>query len=125
MGLEVSAVADEWRVIARYKPNRAGMVFYALFGPVKGIVNDVADRALIYATQKSPEETGSYARSFEIDHYIETEIGSPRPWPRYAVRLVNTAPHAIIVELGAPRTPQFAILRHTLEYIDKIGATIR
>lgn len=71
-------------------------------------VDDRADEMRAYAVSISPEHTGKYKASFEIDK-VERDDGLP------GRKLVNTDPIANIIEYGTNDTPEFAVMGRTAE----------
>lgn len=112
-----------WKTNVRYVPNRPGMAACAVGPELTAATKAAVMKAYTYASSISPEgreATGHprYSDSFEVEHYIEDAVGYPHPWPRVGHRLVNTARHAIIVELGAPNTEARHVFRRTLIHLD-------
>lgn len=68
-------------------------------------VDDQAERMRAYAVSISPEDTGEYKSSFEIDR--GTRDGLPTR------TLKNVDPIANIIEYGSEDTREFAVLQRT------------
>lgn len=119
-------------VIASYRPNRPGIVGVALGDELKSATKFLAYKAKKHAESISPydqrrfytrQSMGRHYRgAFEVQEYIEEEVGAPYPWPRIGHRLANVSRQAIIVEVGALKTPAYRVMRRTLEFLENTGA---
>lgn len=113
-------------VLTRFKMNRKGIAAIAVGREIRAAVHDVAEnKAKPYAISISPRSRAKhkhYADSFEVDDTIVTHIGAP-PMVRAASRLVNTTRQAIIVEVGADKTPAHRVLGRTLDFLAAEGKT--
>lgn len=72
-------------------------------------VDEQAEAMRAYAISISPEDTGHYKESFEIDK-VERPDGLP------GRVLKNTDPIANIIEYGTEDTPEFAVLTRTANH---------
>jgi hypothetical protein len=76
------------------------------YAQIEAAVDERADEMRDYAVSISPEDTGQYKDSFEIDKGT-TDDGLPTR------TLKNTDPIANIIEYGSEDTPEFAVLTRT------------
>jgi hypothetical protein len=119
-----------WRVEAKYRPNRIGIGMCALGPELTAATRVIAYKAKSHAQSISPyyihdsHKGLHYKYSFEVDEFIETEVGYPHPWPRVGHYLATTAPHAIIVEFGQYWTPAYRVFRKTLQHLEKTRAEL-
>ncbi|MFF1684511.1 MULTISPECIES: hypothetical protein [unclassified Streptomyces] len=58
---------------------------------------------------------GLYRESFDVLPIFKNVAFKGKPRMRAGARLVNTAPHARIVEYGNGRTPRYAVLSKTID----------
>lgn len=114
-----------FRVDAKYRPNRVGIGMCALGPELDAATKVIAYKAKAHAVSISPfyrfdsHKGLHYKYSFQVDRFIETEVGYPHPWPRVGHILANTAPHATIVEFGQHKTPAYRIFRKTLQHLEQ------
>lgn len=96
-----------------YKPNHKGIAALLVAPPMMKAVALYAAAGMPYAISISPEATGDYASSFEVDAGHVVKTGGNR---RAAARLVNTSDHAVHVEW----TNGDRVLGRTVDYIEKL-----
>jgi hypothetical protein len=75
------------------------------------LVRQVALGAMAFAVENSPERTGEYKSSFEVQ---VSDRGGPPGKPRAEAVLVNTSDHAVNVEWQ----DNFLVLTRTLGYLE-------
>lgn len=103
-----------------YEFNRRGIATFAMNPTLHRSLEHVVDRvAYPYALSVSPADSGDYISSFITEHTTVTILGLRRT----SVRLVNTAPHARIVEVGYRNTPAYRVFGKTLAYLDATAQT--
>ena len=92
--------------------------FYAAFGKeclqagfMRSAMRARATAVMATAQSIAPVDTGEYVSSFEVSDGITTYGG---PGARAYGRVTNTAPHALWVEMGGPRTPKYRTLGRAL-----------
>jgi hypothetical protein len=104
-----------------YEFNPRGIAKFAMNPRLRETLERVVNRAAYpHALSVSPHGgTGDYISSFITERTHVTILGLRRP----SVRLVNDAPHAKIVEVGAKGTPAYRVFGKTLAYLDATAET--
>lgn len=108
-------------VRVEFLPDRRSIARCAVGPEVRAAVRDLAaNKAKPYAVSISPRSSRHhrhYADGFRVEM---GHVTLPPEWPmrRVAAILVNTVEHAVIVELGANRTPAYRVLARTLAYLN-------
>ncbi len=77
------------------------------------VVDAAAEAGADHARSVSPVDTGEYQNSFRVETGV---IGD-----RVEARLVNDAPHAVIVEGGTPTQSGRNVLAQTADWIEAGG----
>lgn len=113
-------------VTADFKPNRRNVAKHAMSPALGAIVMQIVEtRALpfVQAYSESFRDDGDYKRGLKTE--LTTDIlpkkglNAAYPMERVAARLLATAAHSIIVEIGiGGRQEAHHPLRYALEYID-------
>lgn len=97
----------------RYKPDYAG-TNKLMNGPeMQVMLRSAAEKGRIFAIGISPERTGEYLRSFEI----ETKAHGGVHGDRAEATLTNTSPHAGHVEWQ----DGYHVLARTADFIERTG----
>ncbi|MER7331666.1 MULTISPECIES: hypothetical protein [unclassified Micromonospora] len=123
--------------LLKFKLNksRTGIKGLAVDPRLQAACRDIAEtRARPYAMAASPEESGSYAASFQVED-IKVH-GIPKRWPmtHAGAALVNRDSGATAIEVGSARrtqsgeivaTPANWVLRRTLEHLDALSGRRR
>lgn len=110
---------------ARVEFNAAGMSAVLVGPDIVEALTAVAEVGKEFAVSISPEQSGHYARSFEVTAEVIDFDGSPRA----AARLANTAGYAAAVEYGykgtaaEPATSAHRILGRTLDHLARAAKT--
>lgn len=86
----------------RFWLNEQGIAAMAVGPEVLSVCRQAGRDVIELAITFSPEESGVYKQSFELDDIIETRVGDP-PMTRVGTNVVNTAPYAALVEVGWSR----------------------
>ncbi len=74
------------------------------------VVDAAAEAGVGHAVSVSPVDTGEYAGAFRVETSV---VGD-----RVEARIINDAPHAIIVEGGTPTQPGRNVLAQTADWIE-------
>lgn len=83
--------------------------------PVAHEMQGIAEALSPTGTPDEDAHPGLYRASFEIRYGTKNIPFRGRPAQRVVAQLVNTAPHAGIVEYGNSRTPRYAVLSQTID----------
>lgn len=94
----------------RYDPDHQGMARLLMQRDMARPGEDLAQRAIDYARSISPEVTGVYKDSFEVESHVEDG--------RQTVTIINTAPYASWVEWGGKGAEGQHILARTADWIE-------
>ena len=94
----------------RYDPDHRGMARLLVSRGMAHPGEEAARQAIEYAKSISPERTGEYKRSFQIEHEITDG--------RQTIIIVNTAPYASWVEWGGRGYEGEHILARTADFIE-------
>jgi hypothetical protein len=109
-----------------YEPDREGLAQCAVGREIKRAVTTIVKEAIEYAQLIAPNDDGDYQRGFSTDVQIVPDIPyrvRGEPMARWSGRVVNSVPHAILVEVGSGRNGQFEhrVMRRTLEWIEMVA----
>jgi hypothetical protein len=74
------------------------------------VFDAAAEAGVGHAVSVSPVDTGEYAGAFRVETSV---VGD-----RVEARIVNDAPHAIIVEVGTPTQPGRHVLARTADWLE-------
>lgn len=96
--------------MVRYDPDHRGMARLLMQRDMANPTEDAAQQALQYARSISPEVTGNYKASFQIEHVIEDG--------RQTIIISNTSPYASFVEWGGRGAEGQHILARTADFIE-------
>ncbi len=77
------------------------------------VVDAAAQAGADHARSVSPVDTGEYRDSFSVETGV---VGD-----RVEARIVNDAPHAIVVESGTPTQPVRNVLAQTADWLEAGG----
>lgn len=94
----------------RYNPDHRGMARLLMSRDMANPSEDAARRALQFAISISPEKTGHYKSSFQIEHQIEDG--------RQTIIISNTSDYASWVEWGGKGYEGMHVLARTADFIE-------
>ncbi|MEV4971959.1 hypothetical protein [Streptomyces scopuliridis] len=92
-----------------------------LQAPCLAAANEIKAVAVSIAPVGDPAEDrhpGLYKASFTVVPHTKNVPFRGKPRMRAGARLLNTAPHAAIVEFGNGRTPRYAVLSRAREIVE-------
>lgn len=107
-----------------YDHSKSGTAACAVGPEIRHAVSDVVERAIGYAQLIAPNDSTEYQRSFDTDVVIVPDISfrvRGEPMARWSGRVVNHSEHAILVEVGGKATPDYRVMRRTLEWIELVA----
>lgn len=97
----------------RYAGSYSGIGQIMRSEDMQALVRQVAEKAMGFAIDLSPERTGEYKSSFEVQVSAD---GGPSGRPRAEAVLVNTSDHAVNVEWQ----DGFLVLNRTLAALESL-----
>jgi hypothetical protein len=77
------------------------------------VVDAAAQAGADHARSVSPVDTGEYRDAFSVETSVTGD--------RVESRIINDAPHAVIVEVGTPTQPGRNVLAQTADWIEARG----
>lgn len=106
-----------------YEPDKLSIARCALGPEIHHALADLVKEAVVFAELIAPNDTSEYQASFsteviEVPDIPYRVIGEPMA--RWSGRVVNSSPHAIIVEVGGHHTPEHRVMRRTLDWIEAV-----
>jgi hypothetical protein len=117
VGMYKRVVYTSPTMVVEFEMDRRGIRQVAHGPELRAAVYEIAKKGQAYAESISPEQTGNYKRSWQVNMSRVMVAGMRR----ISAKLVNTDPAAVPIEVGAsgPRgeTPAHRVLQRTLSYL--------
>lgn len=107
-----------------YEPNRASIARCAVGPELHHAISAITEHARVFAELISPNDSSEYQASFTTEVHVVPDIPFRQrgePMARWAGEVANISDHAILVEVGGQHTPDYRVMRRTLEWIELVA----